>query len=322
MLPRRPPFLDPAFHRIAKRLRVLELMSDKGPTPSLSLDDVEISWDSPDGRGRSAFLNFYSKDGLLLGMKAYGIHDKLVALGLGDYELEVTREDAFYHRLELFVGGGHDDEHRIMDLRVHLRQVMWPGSDDDEAEAHVSYPVLVIEWLAMRNPLGRFTPERPRLPGQSLPGSGLGRAIHNVLVIMAERTRRAAILNVPEHFHLAALYLRAGYRYPSLERELEVRAVLDATHHLHFAAAAWAVERGFVLSESDGRRVKWRYVPEEMVLPLSPDIRRRLPGTLERLAERVLYPRAQRYVLDAGGLQASLREDPVEGLEGYQVPSA
>lgn len=320
MLPRRPSFLDPAFHRIAKRLRVFELMSERGPAPLLSLDDVELKPGSQDGRTGATFLNFYSRDGLLLGMRAYGLHDKLVAMGLGDYELAVTREDAFHHRLELFVGGERDGDHRIMDLRVHLRQVTWPG-DDEESRAHLTYPVMVIEWLAMQNPRGAFTRDRPRLPGQRFPGTGLGRAMHNILVIMAERTGREAILNVPEHFHLAALYLRAGYRYPALERELEVRAVMEATQHLHFAAASWAVERGFVLDKSGGGGSVWRHVPEELILPLSPQLRRELPGRLERLAERVLYASGHRFVVDTAGLQASLREHPVDGLEDYRVPA-
>lgn len=319
MLPRRPPFLDPAFHRIAKRLRVFELMTDHGPAPNLALDDVDLALGAQEGRASTSFLNFYSRDGLLLGMKAYGIHDRLVAMGLGEYELEVTREDAFHHRLELFVAKDRHDEQRIMDLRVHLRQVTWLG-DDEEPRPRLSYPVLVIEWLAMQNPRGRFTKERPRLPGQTFPGSGLGRAMHNILVIMAERTGREALLNVPEHFHLASLYLRAGYRYASLEREREVEAVVEVTEELPFAAAAWAVERGFVHEEVDGRQVPWRYSPEELLLPLSSQLRRQLPGLLERFAERVLSPSSRRFVVDHEGFEASLREDPVEGLEGYRAP--
>lgn len=316
---RRPPALDPAFHRIAKRLRTFELMSERGPTPSLEEDDVELRAGTHEGRAATSFLNFYSRDGLLLGMKAYGIHDKLVELGLGDYALEVTREDAFHHRLEILIAKDTPEEQRIMDLRVHLRQVAWPD-EDAESAPRLTLPVLVIEWLAMQNPRAPFTRERPRLPGQTHPGTGLGRAIHNILIIMAERTAREAILNVPEHFHLAALYLRGGYRYPSVEREAEIKAVLEATADLPFAAAAWAVERGFVMEEGGGDPRPWRYRPEEMVLPLSSDLRRRLPGLLDRLAERVLHSARRRFVVDLDGLAASLREDPVEGLEGFRAP--
>lgn len=314
---RRPPPLDPTFHRIARKLRTFELMREHGEDPFAG-DDIELRAGTPHGRSAPAFLNFYSKDGLLYGMKAYGLHDKLVARGLGDYSLEVTREDAFHHRLEIFVARGTSEEQRIMDLRVHLRQVAWP--DEERArDERVTIPVLFVEWLAMQNPRARFTPERPRLPGQAFPGSGFGRDMHNLLIIMAERTGREAILNVPEHFHLARLYRRAGYQFPAKEREAELQAVLDATSHLSFAAAAWAVERGFVLEEVDGEAQPWRYVPEEMMLPLSASLRRRLPGLLDRLAERVLTPRRRRFFVDDEGLEESLREDPVEGLEGFRV---
>lgn len=315
---RRPPALDPAFHRIARKLRTFELMRERGEDPFLDADDIELRPGTQRGRTATTFLNFYSKDGLLYGMKAYGIHEMLVERGLGDYELEVTCEDAFHHRLEIFVARGTGEEQRIMDLRVHLRQVAWPGEERARDE-RVTIPVLVIEWLAMQNPRARFTKERPRLPGQKYPGSGFGRAMHNILIIMAERTAREAILNVPEHFHLAALYLRAGYRYPATERESELHAVLDATSHLPFAAAAWAVERGFVLEEVDGDTRPWRYMPEEMMLPLSAGLRRRLPGLMDRLAERVFYPRRRRFFVDDAGLEASLLDHPVEGLEGFRL---
>ncbi len=294
-------------------------MSERGPAPALDEHEIELLAGSPDGRTTPSFLNFYSKDGLLLGMKAYGVHDKLVQLGLGDYELAVTREDAFRHRLEIFVAKGGAEEQRIMDLRVHLRQIAWPRQDGD-ARGHGSYPVLVVEWLAMQNPRGHFTRARPRLPGQTHPGAGLGRAMHNILVIMAERTAREAILNVPEHFHLAALYLRAGYRSATLERELELKAVLEATERLPFAAAAWAVERGFVLEDDGVAPRPWRYQPEELVLPISGHFRRQLPGLVERLAERVLGAAPRRFTVDVEGLEASLRAQPVAGLEGYRAP--
>src|SRR6185312_11389377 len=104
---------------------------------------------------------------------------------------------AFSHRLEILLG----DEH-LCDLRVHLcRSTTQPPLD-----------VVQVEWLLMQNPRGAFTAQRPRLPGQVLPGTGLGRAVHGLLVIMAGRLQRDALVVVPAHHHLAEGYVDAGYR--------------------------------------------------------------------------------------------------------------
>jgi hypothetical protein len=317
MISRRPPSLDPHFLRTARRLRVLELMSDHGSLDGFDDMDMELVPGHPEGRSQTHFLDFYSEDGLRLGMKAYGIDERLRSLGLGDYQLKVSREDAFHHRLEVFLGAGRDLEHRLMDLRVHLRHVRFKDDQlalegDGERE---SFPVLVIEWLCMQNPRGSYTPHRPRLPGQSGPSTGLGRAMHNILILMAQRTRREGLLNVPEHFHLATLYQRAGYRYPSLEKEHELKAALHATKDLPFAAAAWAAHRGFLFEDTPAGRVPWRYEPVEMLLPLTPRLKRRLPGIIDRLNDTLHGPREPRLVVDTEALRESLAKEPIEGLE-------
>lgn len=309
MIPPLPPRVDSSFQRIADKLSVLELMSsDEEDFLSYSFDKGE--------RGETRFLNFYSHNGIRLAMDAYGFTEQLAELGLAPNDLIIERDDAFHHRMQLYRAGGRDLEHRIMDMRVHLRQVAEPTTEDEEAKARRTFGVLVIEWLSMQNPLAEFTPERPRLPGQTYPGTGLGRAIHNVLMLITQRLRRDAILNVPEHFHLARLYSQLGYRYPDRRRERELEAVVDAVSPLHFAVAGWAVERGFVLVTDDDGERPWKYEPVEMMLPTSRRMRRRIPGLAAWVAEKLFVePLPLTFRVDVDGLRESLRTEPVEGID-------
>ena len=311
-MPFRLPGTGPAeperpFARVADKLTFLELQKTR----------------SEDLLGEERFLDYYGDEGILLALKAYGIHDQLVRMGLQDYQVISTREDRFHHRLQMFLGDARDDDHRIMDMRVHLRTFAPPANDADESAVEgapsevSSFEAMFIEWLSMQNPRASFTKERPRLPGQRHPSTGLGRTVHNLLIVIAQRIGREAIVNVPERFHLARLYDAGGYRYFELWRERELHAVLDALKPLGFAAAAWAVERGFLRVHDDDldEDSPWSYAPAEMVLPISERFSHLMPSLLDRVADRLVKKPLLELHLDIEGLRRSLRDDPVEGLD-------
>lgn len=254
------------------------------------------------------FLDFYSTEGIQAGLEAYGFVDHLRDLGLADYAVHVEREDAFHHRLILSVGGEVDDAHRILDLRVHLCDVQVPRSTGEH-----SFHALQIDWLSMQNPRATFTKARPMLPGQRFPGGGLGRAMHNILIIMATRIGRDALVAVPQRFHLARLYHRAGYRFAHAEDNRALEEVTVSLRQVQFAAGAWAVERGLVLQVSTGE--PFVYTPREMLLPLGvglTEVLKDVASSLKTTVEATITPT---YALDVAGLRASLQEHPVPGLD-------
>jgi hypothetical protein len=51
---------------------------------------------------------------------------------------------------------------------------------------------LAVRWLALQDPRGRFTPERPRLPGQRYPGLGLGKRLYERLMVWAKSGGRTS----------------------------------------------------------------------------------------------------------------------------------
>jgi hypothetical protein len=293
--------VDPRFERLAQKLTWLELRRPDA-------DDELAGADAMSPRGR-AFVDTYSVAGLRTVIERFGLQAKLEERGLGDYDLVVTEEDSFHHRLELVlrndvpnVADGVD--RHVMDLRLHLGRLAREHQRGD------AFDVVVVEWLLMQNPRGVFTSERPRLPGQRFPGTGLGNDVAQLLVLMCRRVARAGLVVVPERFHLAELYARAGWLAPSAAGDRLIDEVKLASPTLSFAQRAWAMERGCVFDE-DGAPVA--YQPEERVLPVE--------GALEKVLVpggswlRALFEPRRRLHVDVARLADSLRSEPVEGMD-------
>ena len=303
------------FAAIARKLDVIELMNEDGDN-ALSFTARDFSSRGMNVSSTDApFLDFYSDAGLKKVLVAYGIDAKLHEKGITEYTTVSSRTDAYHHRLEIFFvdprgEGTRDDAHRIMDLRVHLVS--------GTVGALENIPLFIVEWLSMQNPLARFTPERPQLPGQRYPSTGFGRAINNLLIIAAQRLKRHALIHVPERFHLAELYRRGGSRYADERWETKFEAIYDATSKLSFAHRAWAVERGFVKTASPvGTQVTGgtsvRLPAQEMILPLSKEVAEHIEdrGFIKRWLEKATAPKL---VFDREGYVRSLHDDPIEGL--------
>lgn len=289
--------VDPHFEEVARRLTTLELTDPGTEAGSEGLLD---------GAGR--FVRTYSEAGLRTAIHEYGLDAKLRALGITEFQLRITEEDPFRHRLEVLLDDAPLEHRHVMDLRLHLSRVGLP-----DVEEHAD--VVIVEWLLMQNPRASFSAVRPRLPGQRFPGTGLGREVAQLLVLLCRRVQREALIVVPERFHLAELYRVAGWRPVNLDEETVLSDVLHATRSLAFAARAWAVERGLV---RDDHGVPFVYHPHERVLPVSERLEQALaPGGFFMLREALRAPRP--FQLDLAELRRSLREDPVAGLDADAI---
>ena len=302
--------IDPRFRRIAKRLRVFELTcGDDGEDLGLGPGLVE------EARARTRFLDFYSVEGLRRALDAYGVTAALSEQGLNGWEVVVGSDEAGRSRLQVLLDGILDDDHRLVDLVMRAERVRAEVlAEDGEID------VLLVDWLCLQNPRATFSPERPRLPGQCHPGLGLGHTFHNITLLMARRLGRDGVLNVPEHYHLARIYDRAGYHFVDETHREEVEAAQRATRTLHFAVAAWAVERGFVHRVAeDGTVTPWTYTPAEMVAPVSGLLQSAL-GRLPAFLQDLLRPRPRVHMtVELEGLRRSLATEPVEGLDPERI---
>jgi hypothetical protein len=97
--------------------------------------------------------------------------------------------------------------------------------------------LLFVNWLSLRHPRARFSPVRPQLPGQEVPGLGLSREVDELLALLAARVGLRGVAFRPMWFHLAVLSrrryrftdpLRQG-RFEALQRDLAALPLVEAS---------------------------------------------------------------------------------------------
>jgi len=215
--------------------------------------------------GRSArYLDRFSLPALCAEMDQAGV---LPALRTRGYDPSVRIEvEEGEHRLLVTSSNGAEV---LIDLRMseETLPVSEPGLRSRGIEV---LSVLVVEWLSLQDPRAVFTRERPRLPGQTHPGLGLGRQLYGRVLGWAAAWGKDGLVNVPAFFHNAKFYappfafLDAAEqgRFEALCRDLAAVSVADASA---------ALEAGRVVAEADGEPVTWS--PGEMLAALSPPVR-------------------------------------------------
>lgn len=256
---------DRRYARIAKSLSRLDLMrssmdAEFGPE-LFRLDDRDAS---------RHFLDFYGDEGLRLALERYGFFAKLESRGYRDFEL-VTRASDERHTLLVAGRPAPDAERvRLMELLVR-REHMVPETAPGLPDLPGAFETLTVDWLVLRNPAGRFTPERPRLPGQDAPGLGIGEMVLALLLRVVERLELDVLVAVPEHFHNAKFYVpEMPFFDPWYLGQLRaLEGALMVEEGLSLAQASWAIEWNHVRGP-DGTRFRWQGHP--MLAPRHPDL--------------------------------------------------
>jgi hypothetical protein len=125
--------------------------------------------------------------------------------------------------------------------------------------------MLYVHWLTLRNPRARFSEERPRLPGQDVPGLGLAREVTELLGRIAVRLGLEGLVFRPASYHLA-FRGRGALRFVDPARQGQFEALAEALKGLPLTEATRAVMEGRV--RLDGQPYKWQ--TEEMVRWVEP----------------------------------------------------
>jgi len=176
--------------------------------------------------GPPRLLGFYTAHGVEYALHRYGFLEQLQRLGYSRFHVAVDSTGAG-DRLRVLGHDGGGLEHLLVELVVARRAV-------------ASAEVLFVNWLTLRHPRAAFSPLRPPLPGQDVPGLGLAREVSELLALMARRLGLQGIAFRPSWYHMAyaarhlAHFIDPGRegRFQALLRDLKGLPLLSATQAL------------------------------------------------------------------------------------------
>jgi len=241
--------LDRRYRRIARRLKRADLQRESTTLfdPDGVFANLIDQWSS------RYFLGYYSEEGMTAALQRYGFLQELAKRDLHDAVVRFDLSDPYLHRLTIHCDGGAGPDTLLVELKARIVHRPNAYRFDDELEGE-DLDFLFVEWLLLQNPKRAFSPRRLPLPGQAHPGLGIGYEVLELLTIMAERLRLGGIVNVPMHYHNAALYsVRNTYLAPKVEGVF--RALRRDLGDRPLADASWAVYHGCV--SENGQPLEW-----------------------------------------------------------------
>ncbi len=239
------------------------------PLIDLNLPDEGDMQGLVGGRNPHLFLQGDSKESLWQHLDRHGILPALEERGFDRLDLQLSTADPEHQSLRLQCTQPMLNEY-VLEMIVH-RGMFRSAAPFAKALHGLSLPMLFIQWICLQNPLQpEFAPERPRLPGQSFPGLGLGAKVMDWLADLAQEHGLEAICNAPEFPHNALLYA-TRFHYFNPETEGILQAIKRDLSPYGLADISWGLLQGCVMEASQAKPFCWFH--EEQLYPLSPRMR-------------------------------------------------
>lgn len=231
---------DPMQHRFAAIAADLDHLDGQDDDAWLTDEDVAEALGMPTGIGQRRLLGYYTAQGVELALSRYGVLPQLARLGYGRLRVAIE-EHGTGDALRLY-GRAADAEHLLLEAVL---------ARDTVAEQSVLY----VNWMTLRHPLASFHDDRPRLPGQEVPGLGMAREAGHLLARMAERLDLKGVAFRPASFHVAYA-ARSHFRFADAARQGQFLALIDHFGDLPLLRASCLVDAGEVAQ--DGSRYAWQ----------------------------------------------------------------
>jgi acetoin utilization deacetylase AcuC-like enzyme len=201
-------------------------------TNDLSFEDIEVELGLRMRGTRALLLNTYTADALEYGFYRYGLLGFLERRGYGHFRVALGTASSGGERVSVY-GSADGAEHLLGDCVVE-RTAMPVGE------------VLYVHWLSLRDPRARFGDRRPKLPGQEVPGLGIGREVAELLTVAARRLGLAGLAFSPASYHTAHM-VRSRFRFLDPARQGRFEALVRDLGGLPLATLSQAVADGRVL---------------------------------------------------------------------------
>lgn len=215
-------------------------------------------------RGSPLLLGTHPEEDVRARLEACGVTHRLAELGFRALRFEISPYSVESQTVRIY-DESPDPDRLLIDLRLRIETVLPAIRFVTEEPLHEAR-MLRIEWLALQNPPGEFTADRPPLLDQRYPGLGLGEEAVRFLGHLAHDHRCEGLLSFPDHYHNAVMYARRFvFLHPGRHGAHQgmMRDLRDRT----LAERSVAIDDGCLLSEPGACPVAW--VASEMALPLS-----------------------------------------------------
>ena len=185
-------------------------------------------------------LGFYTAEGVEYALSRYGVLSHLHRLGYRSFRVSLDRHEPG-DRLRLFAQF-EGTELLLIECVVERLSVQ-----DKLA--------LYVHWLTLRDARGRFSEDRPELPGQDRPGLGLAPEAGQLLERTAARLGMVGVAFRPAWLHLAHAAFHAGLRFLDPARQGRFEALLRDLGEIPLREASLAISEGRV--SLNGKRYEW-----------------------------------------------------------------
>ena len=211
-----------------------------------SLSNNDILPQLTDDKSPALWLGHYFENDVLHLLEKFDILPALKGKGCSHPLIIIEPFDAFEQALKIF-NAAAAAENLFAEFR--LREVSFSHPN---LAAGAPLPMLKIEWLMLQNPTAAFSAEQPPLPGQRHPGLGFAKRALQLLVYLARQNHLAGVLNFPEFFHNAFLYLESFW-YCNPQLKGIVLALRRDLLSLSLAELSWAIYLGCVIEAQTGK---------------------------------------------------------------------
>jgi len=224
-----PTSYRPLKHHFNQIYYTLDERELQGETDALLTSEDLTDIFGPSSQRTHKFLGYYTAEGIELALFKYGILDELRRMGFQRFKV-VIRKTGTGDLVQLKAYAGR--------LRCILFEMILKKHKTELGE------LLYIDWFTLRNPKSQFKPDRPKLPGQEVPGLGLAKEAIEIIFIMAKRLCLDGVMFKPSWFHIA-FTMRHFFQFQDLERHARFRALIRdmAAHPLLNTTIAISEER-------------------------------------------------------------------------------
>jgi len=289
------------FNRFSKKLRkeVKEGNPYRDIFLGLGSDHLECGFEATahNDSCEEMFLNRFNESDILTLLKEIGLTECLSGLGFNKLHISIDLDEGGRHHLSIY-HSRIKPENMLINLRLS-ETIYKPEITLPFRMKRSSYNMINIEWAQTTSPTPKVTQQRPLLPGQAKPGLGILSYLMLLMQAIGKRISSDGFIEVPDHFHLAAMY--AGtFKFIDPSREALLQGVLRDLGNHSIGDLSWGFITSTITDTKSGRPAV--YTPGTQAICLTSDLQEYFNSSwYEKKFNRSM--RASRYSIDMEQMQ-------------------